>query len=391
MMATNHPLSYRTIPMRFDFNLYSTPLLFAFLQGWIYALLFLARGWRQGRLSDGLFGALLIAFTFDIWEYMLGFAGVEILWKELNFFPRTFSLLLPPLVFFYLKSQFNIGFTFKRKDALHALPFLIYCLYHLLVFAQGPTFVNQWLETVHQPLELDLVYAFVLFCAQLYYFISAYRLYREYQIWIPTEFSDTDTVSFSWFRNFLLAYLAGNLMSWIMFLVDLWLRLDFWHDWWDELFLAGLIYYLSIAGYAQLQPRKIQFTAKESSSEPVPARQEKLSEPELLSWKNRIEKLMQEDQLFLEPELTLSDIAQRLGTNISLLSSVVNNAFGKNFNDYVNTYRVALVKDRLKDPAFQHYSLLGIGLECGFNSKSTFNRVFKKITGYAPGDYVKGS
>ncbi|HAD11388.1 MAG TPA: AraC family transcriptional regulator [Saprospirales bacterium] len=377
--------------MRFDFNLFSTPLLFAFLQGWIYALLFLARGWRQGRLSDGLFGALLIAFTFDIWEYMLGFAGVEILWKELNFFPRTFSLLLPPLVFFYLKSQFNIGFTFKRKDALHALPFLIYCLYHLLVFAQGPTFVNQWLETVHQPLELDLVYAFVLFCAQLYYFISAYRLYREYQIWIPTEFSDTDTVSFSWFRNFLLAYLAGNLMSWIMFLVDLWLRLDFWHDWWDELFLAGLIYYLSIAGYAQLQPRKIQFTAKESSSEPVPARQEKLSEPELLSWKNRIEKLMQEDQLFLEPELTLSDIAQRLGTNISLLSSVVNNAFGKNFNDYVNTYRVALVKDRLKDPAFQHYSLLGIGLECGFNSKSTFNRVFKKITGYAPGDYVKGS
>jgi AraC-like DNA-binding protein len=377
--------------MRFDFNLYSTPLLFAFLQGWIYALLFLARGWRQARLSDGMFGALLIAFTFDIWEYMLGFAGVEILWQELNFFPRTFSLLLPPLVFFYLKSQFNIGFTFKRKDALHALPFLIYFLYHLLVFVQGPAFVNHWLETVHQPFELDLGYAFALFCSQLYYFISAYRLYREYQIWAPTEFSDTDTVSFSWFRNFLLAYLASNVVSWIMFLVDLWLRLDFWHDWWDELFLAGLIYYLSIAGYAQLQPRKIQFTATESFNEPVPARQEKLSEPELLGWKDQIEKLMVEDQLYLEPELTLSDIAQKLGTNISILSAVVNTAFGKNFNDYVNSFRVELVKSRLKDPAFQHYSLLGIGLECGFNSKSTFNRVFKKITGYAPGDYARGS
>lgn len=377
--------------MSFNFNLYSTPLLFAFLQGWIYAVLFLVRGWRQARLSDGLFGALLIAFTFEVWEYMLGFGGVEVLWKELNFFPRTFSALLPPLAYFYLKSQFNADFRFSWRDAWHTAPFLVYCTYHLVVFAQGPAFVDHWIATVHEPLGFDFFYLFVLFGIQFYYCTRAFELYRDYRRWAPSEFSDTESVSFTWFRNFLLVYLTGILASWIMFLLDQWLKLDFWHDWWDELLLAVLIYYLSITGYAQLQPRKIKFVPQETDQEQQPPKLEKLSEVDMMTWKERLRQLMEVERLYLEPELTLSDIAQRLGTNISILSAVVNGAFGKNFNDYVNSYRVELVKSRLRDPAYQHYSLLGVGLECGFNSKSTFNRVFKKFTGVAPSDFSRAA
>ena len=93
---------------------------------------------------------------------------------------------------------------------------------------------------------------------------------------------------------------------------------------------------------------------------------------------------MRDETPYLDPELTLPALAQRLGTNASILSAVINNAFGRNFNDFVNGYRVEAVKKMLQDPANSHYSLLGIGLACGFNSKSTFNRVFKKMTGSAP-------
>ena len=135
--------------MQFEFNIYSTPLLFGFVQGWLYAVFFWVRGWRQGRRSDWFFGALLAALTFEIWEYMLGFAGIEILWKELDFFPRNFGLLIPPLAYFYLKSQFNAAYRPVWRDFGHVVPFLVYLAYHLLVFAAGPDFVQFWKEKVH--------------------------------------------------------------------------------------------------------------------------------------------------------------------------------------------------------------------------------------------------
>lgn len=377
--------------MTLDFNLYSTPLLFGFVQGWVYAVLFWLRGWRQGRLSDWLFGCLLVTFVFEIWEYMLGFGGVEILWRELSFFPRTFSLLLPPLAYFYLKSQFNGDFRFKKRDFLHAIPFLLDAGYHLIVFAQGQAFVKYWEENVHGPLYLDFIELGARFASQILYFYWAYQLFRNYRQWVPSQYSDTESISFDWFRNFLLAFLASNLFGWGMTLLNLWLQLDFWHDWWDELFNAGLIYYLAIAGYAQVQPRKLQFSTLEEPANAAVSKLEKLSEADLFRLENQLERMMVEEKAFLEPELSLSDLAQRLGTNASILSAVVNATFGKNFNDFVNEYRVEAVKKMLKDPAVSHYSLLGIGLECGFNSKSTFNRVFKKIVGVAPGDFARDS
>lgn len=252
----------------FSFNAYSTPLLFGFVQGWVYAILFWRRAWRQERLSDALFGALLMVMAFEIWEYMLGFGGVEFLWQELAFFPRNFSLLLPPLAYFYLKSQLNTDLRLRWRDLLHALPFLIHALYHLLVFAQGATFVTAWENDVHQPWRLDMVELGAIYILQIAYFFKSYRLYQQYRRWMPDQFSDLERVSFAWFRNFLIAYVLSSVAGGVMTLTDLWLQLDFWHDWWDELFNAGLIYYLAITGYAQAQPRGMHFEPE--SQEPPP-------------------------------------------------------------------------------------------------------------------------
>lgn len=141
--------------------------------------------------------------------------------------------------------------------------------------------MEDWKEQVHIPLGIYYWEILGVFTLQVVYFYRAYRLYREYQSWAPSQFSDTEAVSFHWFRNFLLAFLASNLISWSMTLLDLWLNLDFWHDWWDELFNAGLIYYLGIAGYAQLQPRKLHFEPAVQPETTPAAKTEKLSEVEL--------------------------------------------------------------------------------------------------------------
>ena len=105
---------------------------------------------------------------------------------------------------------------------------------------------------------------------------------------------------------------------------------------------------------------------------------------ELLPWRDKLLALMASERPWLEPELTLAELAQCLRLHPAQLSKLINLGCGQSFSDFVNTYRVAEAQRKLADPRFAHYSLVGVALESGFNSKSTFNRVFKKLTGQVP-------
>jgi AraC-like DNA-binding protein len=104
--------------------------------------------------------------------------------------------------------------------------------------------------------------------------------------------------------------------------------------------------------------------------------------------KNRILKLMEEELLFEQPDLTLSDIAEKLATNSVVLSKAVNQQFGMNFNDFINQYRVNAVIERINDPKFKNQTLLAVAFDAGFNSKATFNRAFKKFTNKNPKEFL---
>ncbi len=99
----------------------------------------------------------------------------------------------------------------------------------------------------------------------------------------------------------------------------------------------------------------------------------------------KLSALMKEEQPFLESSLTINDLSRMMDMPPHQLSRVINRHFGMNFFEYVNQYRIEYFKQLAADPKYQHYSLLGLGLECGFNSKSSFNRVFKEHTGLTPG------
>jgi AraC-like DNA-binding protein len=109
----------------------------------------------------------------------------------------------------------------------------------------------------------------------------------------------------------------------------------------------------------------------------------------MLGWIANIEVLMDIQKVYLEPELTLTELAKKDGTNASVLSKVINKTYGLNFSDYVNRYRVNEVIRLLEQPEYQNFTLLAVAYDAGFNSKSTFNRAFKKVTGVSPKDYPK--
>jgi AraC-like DNA-binding protein len=374
--------------MEIYLSYYSTPLWFGFIQAWIYAFLLWNRARQNNRLSDFLLGLVLVGMAFNIWEYMLGFSGIEILWKQLNFFPRTFGLAFAPLCYFYFKSQVDKDFRFSRRDIVHFLPFIINTFYHVSVFAKGQEFVAYFEKNYHDALGIGYLELFANITLTAYYIIRVFKMYRQYRVWIKTQFSDIESVSFKWFRNLLIVLVLDWAISLIKLVVISNFKLDFYQDWWDNLVGVVLIYYVSITGYAQAQPNT-GLVFKEEEHKVENNLKEKFNESELETWKTKILKLMQEEKLYLQPELNLSDIANRLKTNISVLSGVVNNAFGKNFNDFVNEYRVKEFQERIQLPENKNITLLGIAFDCGFNSKATFNRSFKKFTGKAPKEFLE--
>ena len=97
---------------------------------------------------------------------------------------------------------------------------------------------------------------------------------------------------------------------------------------------------------------------------------------------------MTEEQLFLNPELKLSDIANKLNTSSFVLSYLFNQHMGTSFYDYINNLRVEYFKQRVKMGDTKKYTLDALATRCGYNSRTTFFRNFKKATGMTPSEYI---
>lgn len=96
---------------------------------------------------------------------------------------------------------------------------------------------------------------------------------------------------------------------------------------------------------------------------------------------------MDDEKPYLDGDLTIHHLAQKTGIPRHYITEVLNEKYGRNFFTFVNEYRVREVISRINDPKYQHYTILAIAFDAGFNSKSTFNTIFKAYTGNTPSEY----
>lgn len=107
----------------------------------------------------------------------------------------------------------------------------------------------------------------------------------------------------------------------------------------------------------------------------------------LTALKQQLLRYMENNNAYTNPRLTLNDLAAKMKVPSHTLSRVINEGFEKNFFDFVNSYRIEDFKRRVDDPKNRHFTLLSLAYEVGFNSKTAFNRSFKKMTGQTPSEY----
>jgi AraC-like DNA-binding protein len=238
---------------------------------------------------------------------------------------------------------------------------------------------------------VDYVYNIVVLVSYWYYLSRCTRIYRAYRTWSLDQHSETEHIGFHWFRNFVYAMIFWISFRVVMLLLDEVLDLSFYQDWWWNLALVAVAVYIGLTGLVQRQPTNLHFetptATDEPEQQPEDIRQETVT-PEKIAVSQKLDQVMREERLYLQPELTLNELAKHLNTNASVLSATINQVFQQNFNDYINNLRVEAFIHAYQQPENQNYTMLSLALDAGFNSKATFNRAFKKAKGCAPKEYL---
>ena len=124
---------------------------------------------------------------------------------------------------------------------------------------------------------------------------------------------------------------------------------------------------------------------------PEENRKKLLPDERLIECKNELIELMETEKPFLDCELSLVKLASLIDVSTHILSYIINNGFDENFYQFINRYRIEEAKKQILNPQMNHLSLLGIGFEVGFNSKTVFNTTFKKYTGQTPSEFKKAA
>ncbi len=384
------------LPLEFPaFNIYSTPLLLLVLQAFIFAFLLLVRYFKK-RYVPALILSLLILITgYHRTTYTIGFMDWYDTYRntKINYWLIALSLAIGPLLYFYVKSITTSNFRFRRKDFIHFIPVTIYIIYKVFIFiydAAQPGFddtQNGYLKIVLDEKYVNPLIGIFENLQMLLYLAFTIQLYYAYRKKIQEFFSNVYSLELNWIRNFLFIYSFLFLYSVFQGVVGSVITDLHWTQrWWYHFFTAVAIIYIGIKGYFTdtntLNNLDFSVTIKEKNTVTETA----LSE-DIIKNKEKIEQFMKEEKPFLDPDLNLPELSKKLKIPVSIVSETINSGFNKNFNDFVNSYRVDAVKKMLQEGKQEQLSLLGIAFECGFNSKATFNRVFKKLTNASPSQY----
>lgn len=335
-------------------------------------------GQETPSVSSRLLIAILAAASLNILHPLTIFpsaaTGHRLLIEPLQF-------LLPPLFAAYVKALLDPSFKLRAFHLLHLAPTLpVIGVSAALAVARGVD------ESAVENMSIALWVA--LLVQALVYLRVAMRDIGRYRESLETEVSNLKGVDPLWLRwfsrvlhgiyflyalvPFLLIHFAPS-MQMIRNFISLVLSLS-----------VSLLCYRQVLG--KIPPPR-------PAPEPAPA----AAEREPLDGRKgyaadlpaMLESVMERERLYLRSDLDLGALAKRLGWPRNEVSAAINGHFGLNFYEFVNGYRVREVKVLMDDPKYERLTLYAIALEAGFNSKPTFNAVFKKLAGCTPSEYYR--
>ncbi|PWN69377.1 AraC family transcriptional regulator [Chryseobacterium phosphatilyticum] len=277
---------------------------------------------------------------------------------------------------------------------LHFIPAILVAI--ILAFVLPEVHSSTYALSAFTPLFHGMVTAIMI--SGVVYVILSLILLSRHQRNIAGQFSNTDKITLSWMRYLI----SGMGVIWIVVIFIQSAQALY-------IAVALFIFFIGYFGIRQtgifsntslphevLLPAVLETAAQPKKADHITETADRIKYEKTKVDENKASEiqaellvLMKEQECYKDPELTLGDLAGILNITPGILSQVINSREGKNFYDYINTLRIEAFKQLLLQPESRQYTLLSLAFECGFNSKTSFNRNFKKITGMSPSVYAR--
>ena len=378
-----------------SFDSLSLILVVSAAQGFFLAVIIL---FRQRKIYASRFLAALIFFySFFILGAFISQAGFIEKYPRLLFLTPGLPLLFGPL--HYLYASYLIHPQREKFPAIQWLHFLPFILFRLSLIRDMIRPAHEILGYIHgiateKPLIPAWIPDWFLVLQGLTYMALTIRILQIYRHQIEDAFSTIEKINLSWLQR--ITYLAT--VVWVLiFIKDLVYLFEYriFGDLHVEAILTAIyVYALGYLGLFKAEvfawPEISQAIQKlEESQDSAREKYEKsgLTEETAQKHLRDLEKLMIAQKPFQKPDLTLHELSRMLSIKPHNLSEILNRYLQQNIYDYINMYRVKQVKRDMNDPMKENLTLLALALDAGFNSKSSFNSIFKKFTGVTPSAY----
>lgn len=286
-------------------------------------------------------------------------------------------LVLPPSIWFFIHYGTNPVFPFRRRYVWAFAPALLDCIIQLSWTIYRRLTGHQLPSLLDNPIWFFFTEILPILGTAAAVGWFGYQLTKRFPIRSGRFLPLGDVVKrfglFGFLLTLTLLWAAGVLFKRPVFSEI-------------ELLLTFFLFVYAYLGYANSSyfDLRVADHPKAVGKDPFP------QFDDTLQW-NRLTTVFQQDALHTQSRLTLETVAERLRLPVRYVSYLINQQHGSNFNQFVNTLRVEAVIRKLNDPAEQHKTLLALALEAGFNSKSTFNQVFRAHTGQTPSHYLAQS
>lgn len=325
------------------------------------------------------------------------FSFIEIYNRSHNYpFPAFINSSTPliflhgPMLWLYIKSLTVNNFKLKPLHLLHITPFALIVLLFSVILHSQPVLFRIEADQVNfrNHLSYPFVVAGIAISTQGY-FIWGLLLLRNFNKKLRDWVSKTEGVDLQWLRFLIITAITAYASISILYAVDYRfgiLPLNLLQP-------AGFAIasgFVIVLGFFGLKQGNI-FVAlpKNALAEEIqpqlPINQPLTDKDE--KFVNDLITYMKTGKPFLDPELNISKMAAELEVTVEYLSGILNGKLHMNFFDFVNRYRIEEFRRLCSDPKLNHLSIMGLAFDCGFNSKATFNRVFKKATNLTPSEF----
>ncbi len=345
---------------------------------------------KENHSANLLLAFLILAFSIDLCHSFLMSSKLYIQFPHLLGLSVGFPYLYGPLIYLYIIIIGSEKKEFKKQYWLHFIPYLIVLIALFSIFYfEDAAFKIGLFERKFEILSGKLIALFIPYHGIIYTYFSIKKV-REFNKKIKYSYSNIDKVSLNW-----LVYFAfGTLIIWSIVIVTYVVSAIFGKDGNSGYAIYyGITVFTYLIGYKSLNQPEVYIVepAKTDDIElenRVKSYQKSgLSEDKASDYLLKLVTLFETEKIYRNSNLTLSELSQNINISTHNLSEVINTKLNQTFYDFVNKYRVEEVQQKIISGESEKYNLLSIAFDAGFNSKSSFNSTFKKITGQTPTEF----